>query len=45
MTGKHSGHCSIRENGPFLNPSDTTVAEILQRAGYSTALFGACMRF
>ncbi len=40
MTGKHSGHCTIRENGPTLASNDTTVAEVLKKAGYTTALFG-----
>eukprot|EP00047_Mylnosiga_fluctuans_P015276 m.44822 g.44822 ORF g.44822 m.44822 type:complete len:347 (+) comp5846_c0_seq1:1171-2211(+) len=41
MTGKHSGHCTIRDNGPItLHANDTTVAEVLQKAGYKTALFG-----
>lgn len=40
MTGKHTGHCTVRENGPFLNTSDVTVASVLQMAGYRTALVG-----
>lgn len=43
MTGKHTGHGSIRGNSPNakLSPTaDVTVAEILKRAGYATAAFG-----
>lgn len=49
MTGKHMGHCEIRGNkqdtilGRGQRPlSDTaiTVAKILQKAGYNTALIG-----
>ncbi len=40
MTGKHSGHCTVRDNGGYLNANDTTVAEVLKKAGYTTALFG-----
>lgn len=41
MTGQHQGHTRIRGNGsrPLL-PEDTTVAKVLQQAGYRTALFG-----
>eukprot|EP00049_Salpingoeca_infusionum_P008371 m.136398 g.136398 ORF g.136398 m.136398 type:complete len:626 (+) comp13994_c1_seq1:187-2064(+) len=42
MTGRHSGHCTIRGNdgsySPLL-PSDTTVAEVLQEK-YHTAILG-----
>src|SRR5438128_1957716 len=41
MTGLHTGHARVRGNGlvPLL-PQDTTVAEILKQAGYSTGLAG-----
>jgi arylsulfatase A-like enzyme len=41
MTGLHTGHCRIRGNArvPLL-PEDVTVAEILKKAGYRTALCG-----
>ncbi|MBM3784605.1 MAG: arylsulfatase [Acidobacteria bacterium] len=42
MTGKHTGHTSVRSNtgGVPLLPEDVTVAEVLRQAGYRTALFG-----
>ena len=41
MTGLHTGHCFIRGNGKDnLRPGDVTVAEMLKRGGYSTALIG-----
>lgn len=43
MTGRDTGHASIRGNGPFAlrpDPEDLTVATILRDAGYSTALIG-----
>ena len=44
MTGRHSGHCTIRGNdGSYspLQPHDVTVAEVLrEHANYTTALFG-----
>ncbi|KAK8792915.1 hypothetical protein WA158_005079 [Blastocystis sp. Blastoise] len=46
MTGRHTGHTWIRGNYPVdgsdlpLRKNDTTVAELLRDAGYSTALFG-----
>jgi arylsulfatase A-like enzyme len=42
MTGRHSGHTSVRINGggaPLL-PEDVTVAEVLKEAGYATGIFG-----
>jgi hypothetical protein len=43
MTGRHSGHCTVRSNGPILGADDTTVATVLKKAGYDTALIGcAC---
>lgn len=41
MTGCHTGHCRIRGNALVpLQPEDVTVAEILKRTGYATALVG-----
>ena len=40
MVGRHTGHCTVRENGQYLNASDTTVATVLSSAGYHTALIG-----
>lgn len=47
MTGQHLGHTHVRGNAPgpdmtaqSLRDSDVTVAEVLQSAGYATALFG-----
>ncbi|CAM9404290.1 unnamed protein product [Ectocarpus fasciculatus] len=48
MTGLHMGHAYIRGNGKKgiggtdtpLRPGDTTVAELLQQAGYYTGLVG-----
>jgi arylsulfatase A len=41
MTGKHSGKARIRGNKDVpLLPGDTTVAEIMKKSGYVTALFG-----
>lgn len=41
MVGQHTGHCLIRGNDRVpLGPNDVTVAEVLKKAGYSTALIG-----
>jgi len=41
MTGQHTGHTYIRGNAKEnLRPEDTTVAEVLKRAGYATGLVG-----
>ncbi len=41
MTGKHTGHARIRGNLRVpLEPSDVTVAEVLQKVGYRTGLSG-----
>lgn len=41
MTGKHTGHLTIRGNGEFpLKSTDTTIAQILKYQGYHTAMFG-----
>lgn len=46
MTGQHTGHTTVRANfGPDggripLNEEDVTIAEVLQSAGYTTAMIG-----
>lgn len=45
MTGQHTGHCTVRGNGIkdrriSLADSDTTIAMLLQDAGYKTAAIG-----
>jgi arylsulfatase A-like enzyme len=45
MTGLHTGHTRVRGNSSptgrvALRPEDTTVAEVLKKAGYRTELFG-----
>jgi arylsulfatase A-like enzyme len=42
MTGLHTGHNRIRGNGArlALAPDDVTLAELLQKTGYHTALIG-----
>jgi arylsulfatase A-like enzyme len=48
MTGLHTGHCRVRGNGGgggprsnvALQPDDLCVAELLKKAGYTTALVG-----
>jgi arylsulfatase A-like enzyme len=41
MTGRHSGHCTVRGNALVpLKPEDVTVAEVLKSAGYATGLVG-----
>jgi len=40
MTGRHTGHCSVRGNGGLYTPiKDTTVAKLLQKT-HTTALIG-----
>lgn len=42
LTGKHSGHTSVRNNGDArsLRPGETTVASVLKAQGYATGGFG-----
>jgi arylsulfatase A len=42
LTGKHTGHTSIRSNpgGVFLLDSDVTIGEVLKPAGYTSGCFG-----
>ena len=44
MTGRHTGHCTVRGNGEgpeqTLLPDEPTVANLFQDAGYATALIG-----
>ncbi|MHC4581929.1 MAG: arylsulfatase [Planctomycetota bacterium] len=41
MTGKHTGHCTVRGNVDVLMKQDEmTVAKALKQAGYSTACIG-----
>jgi len=41
MTGLHTGHATVRGNALVpLRAQDVTVAEVLKRAGYTTALIG-----
>jgi arylsulfatase A-like enzyme len=42
MTGKHSGHTSVRTNGGGtpLRADERTVASVLKKAGYATGGFG-----
>ncbi|MFH1719959.1 MAG: arylsulfatase, partial [Planctomycetota bacterium] len=41
MTGKHTGHCTVRGNVDVLmGPDEVTVAKILKQAGYFTGCIG-----
>jgi arylsulfatase A-like enzyme len=41
MTGQHTGHTYIRGNGEYpLQEQDVIIPELLQKAGYTTAMFG-----
>lgn len=47
MTGQHTGHTTVRQNTSAIDksrvpllPEDTTVAELLKKAGYTTAMIG-----
>jgi len=41
MTGKHTGHCTVRGNVDVLmKPDEITVAKILKKSGYTTGCIG-----
>jgi arylsulfatase A-like enzyme len=40
ITGRHSGHATVRDNGPIMGANDTGVATVLKKAGYDTAHIG-----
>ncbi len=41
LTGKHTGHCTVRGNVDVLmKPDEVTVGTVLRQAGYSTACIG-----
>ena len=41
MTGKHTGHCTVRGNVDVLmKPDEITIAKALKQAGYATACMG-----
>lgn len=42
MTGKHMGHCSVRDNpgGTPLRADEPTIASMLKKRGYATGGFG-----
>lgn len=41
MTGRHTGHATVRGNGdPGLTADDVTVLEVLKSAGYRTGVIG-----
>lgn len=43
MTGKHTGHASVRGNQPgpqLLGDNEATLASVLKKAGYKTAVIG-----
>ena len=44
LTGEHTGHCRVRDNGrptiQTLRPQDVTVAEQMKTADYATAVIG-----
>ncbi len=45
MTGRHTGHCSVRSNSREatnhdLRPAESTIAEVMKKAGYATAAIG-----
>jgi len=41
LTGKHTGHCTVRGNGPgVLTNADQTLAHMLRKAGYRTGCVG-----
>ena len=42
MTGKHTGHTTVRGNAPaqLLDDNEVTLAKVMKRAGYTTGLIG-----
>ncbi|MGI8979055.1 MAG: arylsulfatase [Pirellulaceae bacterium] len=42
LTGLHTGHCPVRNNGGqyVMRDEDVTIAEILKSAGYATGCYG-----
>jgi arylsulfatase A-like enzyme len=42
LTGKHTGHATVRSNGGFapLLPGEETIGSVLKKAGYATGGFG-----
>jgi arylsulfatase A-like enzyme len=41
MTGRHTGHCTVRGNVDVLmKPDEATIGKVLKRSGYSTACIG-----
>src|SRR3954467_2906142 len=40
MTGRHPIRCGLARNGDPLQPSEETIASVLKRDGYETALTG-----
>ena len=42
MTGRHTGHCTVRKNSQVwpMRAEDVTIAELLKKAGYATGGFG-----
>lgn len=40
LTGKHSAHNGVRDNGDLFDGEQANVAKLLQSAGYATALIG-----
>jgi arylsulfatase A-like enzyme len=42
LTGKHTGHCSVRGNHPdqLLDDDELTIAKVLKKAGYVTGAIG-----
>ncbi len=40
MTGRHPIRCGVATNGKALAPSEDTIATVLKRVGYNTAIMG-----